>query len=213
MGPPLDEHREPVILGHRARPASAPRSALARARRTIDPDNLGLLEVLSNGRRRLRPAVHADVAVIASTMRPADVAEIKGLDGGTPSGALYRGFSTSLEPMTVELDGQPVAMYGAVAQAVPDAPFGVVWMLGAEGVAADARWFLVASRAALTDIARPFEMVGCLVDERYERSLRWLVNLGFYGPDGGVQLGYAGLRYRWLLWQQPTGNASSGGVE
>lgn len=153
---------------------------------------LGRRRVLLEMRPFARPSVASDPARLAPHIREADRLEVAAASGMTALEALEAGLRLSREPLTYELDGEPIAMLGVAPYAEDEPETGVIWLLGSDALTADRRWFLAESRRMLRRLAAPYALVGNAVDARYVAAGRWLLWLGFvpgkmldrYGVEG-----------------------------
>lgn len=143
----------------------------------------------------IRRSVASDTLVVGSSLRKADLLELRAVHGPwvEPVRVLLDGLHLSDWPATFEAGGMPVGMAGIVRtredwwRSAPHAQLlgldqpgtGIVWLLGTDGLTADWRWFLRASRALLEEHAVGYARLLNVVDARHEQALRWLGWLGF----------------------------------
>jgi len=146
-----------------------------------------------------RPAVPADIPVVAEQMRAADVAEVQAGSGSTPQEVLLYCFMMGSPCETwVAPDGEPVAMWGVVPDGVyPQA--GRVWLLGTERMVADGTVRMGLLRQAKREVERVSKLYDVLwnyVDARNQVHINWLKWMGFtfiaerpnYGAEGRLFL-------------------------
>jgi hypothetical protein len=119
----------------------------------------------------VRPSVEDDAALLAPSLRQADVEEIEAASGMSPLDALRKGYETSLQPLTAVWRGRPIAMFGCVRE-TPD--IGRIWMLGSDGVVKAKSRFIRESRPWFRHISLPFKGVTNIVDMRNSVHIRWL---------------------------------------
>lgn len=127
-----------------------------------------------------RPSIPEDVQFIADRIRPEDLQELD-LHDIKPVDALTMGFVDSLQPLTVIVNGSPVAMFGIVpvGDKNPSLANPSVWLLGTQDLFTIKVPFLRQSRAWLNHIQKPFPCCGNWVDSRNTMHCRWLRWLGF----------------------------------
>jgi hypothetical protein len=126
-------------------------------------------------------AMRDDVASIAERMRLGDVAELAASSGRTPIDALTRAQKLSTRTYTVLVDGSPEAMFGVASYGTD----GCAWLLGTEWLDSPA-----ARRPFAQHGQRYVELMHAVsprlynyVDARNERSIQWLLHLGFGVAD------------------------------
>lgn len=127
----------------------------------------------------VRDANHADVDIIASDMRDADVAEVKAYSGDTPEDALKKGLNQpgSITKAICLPNDVPVGMYGVVPTDEPRV--GVIWMLAANQLEQLHRQFLRESRGYIEDLCQGFDLVFNFTDARNTVHHRWIKWAGF----------------------------------
>lgn len=116
-----------------------------------------------------------DVDYMAPRLRLADADEIRAW-GGHPKEELEASFRQSEQPMTVELEGRPVLMFGC-NKSRPDK--GIVWMLATDRLRDIKWWLLRNSRRWLDRITVGCICSGNVVDRRNVVHIRWLKWLGY----------------------------------
>jgi hypothetical protein len=136
------------------------------------------------------PATHDHAAIVAATMRPADLAEVLASGGHDPLTALTRSISLSTHSWAGLVDGQAAALFG-VGPASLASGIGCPWFLGSTLLDAHPRPMLSMSRDWLDRIAQLYPHLENHVDARNRRAVRWLSWLGFslhpaapHGPHG-----------------------------
>ncbi len=144
-----------------------------------------------------RPSMPADIPIVASNMRDADVQELQASSEGKPKEALLRGLLTGKPCMTIcKADGTPVAMWG-VAPQMDDV--GVAWLLGTKELVEDRATrmrFLREVKAQVTKVMRTYRVLWNCVDARNTVHIRWIRWMGFtfiakhpnYGAEGRLFL-------------------------
>jgi hypothetical protein len=138
---------------------------------------------------RTRPWTESDIGVIASCMRPADVAECEAHGFVDPWDALQ--YSVRVSPgecWTATVNGEPAALFG-VADSV--APMGFPWLLGTPRTEAAASHFVRLAHQFLPRWLDRWPVLMNYVDARNLASVRWLERIGFtvhpaepHGPHG-----------------------------
>jgi hypothetical protein len=114
---------------------------------------------------------------VAANMRPADVAEVWALARHSPAEAVRRSLEMPGEAYAFLVDDEPLAVFGCAETAQPDV--GSPWLLGSVGVERYARQFLELGRQYVSRWASEYATLYNVVDARNERSIDWLVRLGF----------------------------------
>ena len=110
---------------------------------------------------------------LAANLRAADVAEIAAAIGLTPEEAIRMAVHYSSHGWVIlDADREPIAIFGAVPGATPGT--GIMWMLGTDGIARNARQIARNSRRYLDVLNRAYPYIWNYVDARNKASLRWL---------------------------------------
>lgn len=143
----------------------------------------------------VRPSRGDDVQAMAPRLRSEDLAEIVAASGQKAVDALGAGFVASRPCMTVEYNGRPAAMFGVVPGEVEYPKLGNVWLLGTDDIHLFSRQFLRQSRAWLVEIAKGYDLIGNVVDERNDEHVRWLRWLGFRFIKRHATFGHLGLPF------------------
>jgi hypothetical protein len=112
---------------------------------------------------------------VAANMRPADVAEVWALARHSPQEAVERSLEMPGEAYAFLVDGVPLAVFGCAEVLDVGSP----WLLGAVGVERYTRHFLLLGRQYVSRWASEYATLYNVVDARNERSIDWLVRLGF----------------------------------
>jgi hypothetical protein len=145
-------------------------------------------------RLELRPAVEADAAELAETMRAADAAEVLASGGYRPLEAALVSLAWTRrhggEAYAARIDGQVVALFG-VARPSLLSTRAFPWLLTGEGVNRHPIILWRESQAVVADWLERFGELEQQVDARYVQALRWARRLGFevaepapFGQDG-----------------------------
>jgi hypothetical protein len=125
----------------------------------------------------VRPSKLVDCESVADNIRPADRREVAAHLGLSPYDSLRGGVAISRPCYTVELSGEPIAIFG-VAPAL-DEKVGIVWLLGTPKIETISTQFLRHSRKWLAFVGRDYEVLTNFIDARNTVHLRWLKWLGF----------------------------------
>lgn len=137
----------------------------------------------------VREATPVDIKAIATTMRQADVAEIKASSGATPYLALRTAWLVSRDTtFTGVADGEPVCMFGIKAPGMLN-DVASPWMLASENLQFHSREFLRRSRDMVSMLRTTFPLMENYVDARNVAAIRWLHWVGFslyYAEPYGV---------------------------
>lgn len=147
-----------------------------------------------DSRTVVRDSRSEDIEAVGSDLRPGEVAECREATGTAPLEAVALSYAYSDMAYTVEVDGKPVAMFGACPY--QNADYGAqVWFLGANGIGAIRKTFL---RQTPRFIARMLEkypvLSNCAPEEKdYPGTMRWLKRFGaqfsenaYTNPNGAV---------------------------
>lgn len=131
----------------------------------------------SQGNFVVRRSIMADIETIAPNMREADVNEIWASHHGTPRMALHNGIMHSLIPMTIELDGEAVGMFGICPQALLGNQ-AVLWLLGTPKIEHIKVRFIKNSRKFIDMFLTFYPFLSNFVHVENKRSIAWLKWLG-----------------------------------
>lgn len=124
----------------------------------------------------VRTATYADVPILASDLRRADMAEIKASSGDTPEEAIKRGIMLGAKVACLP-NGIPAAVFGVTPAHDPN--LGFVWMVATNQFHKMHRQFLREGREHLNDLCRPYRLVMNFTDARNHVHHRWLQWMGF----------------------------------
>ena len=124
------------------------------------------------------PATRDHVLELASTMRPAAVAEAWALAHYSPEEALLNSMDMTLDPMVGLADGKVMYMCG-VAQPLLLSDWGMPWILTSHLVDENPRWFLRRSRVWIAEVRPRYSLLLTFVDARHTVAVHWLRWLGF----------------------------------
>lgn len=131
----------------------------------------------------VRKSVGADVFVLASRLRSADLQEIRALRGSTPiETVLQDGYRFSEPCLTGTLDNKPVVMFGVAPIFDRDQvlKIGSIWLLGTDAISEQIPTsFLRWSKKMLPVLTQPYDVVFNIVDKRNEVHVKWIKWLGF----------------------------------
>lgn len=119
-----------------------------------------------------RDSKESDIKHLSDNMRDDDVIELAAT-GDTPTHSLCYGFVHSTMIVTLELNGEPVAMFGYVPDSLLDSR-AIVWMLTTAGVEKIRKTFLKLSRRFIRLMLSHYAELYNYVDARYKRSIDWL---------------------------------------
>ena len=139
----------------------------------------------------IRPTEELDVDIIALSLRPADLAEIKATGTEDPHVALTNGMELSTPSCyTITADDLPIAMFGtAPVELIPE--FASIWLLGTDDIEDHPTAFLRLCKRTFPRLMTPYDMVFNLMDKRNELHVKFVKWLGFtfirerpFGPEG-----------------------------
>jgi hypothetical protein len=114
-----------------------------------------------------------DLEPIAANMAQADRDEIWASNHALPLDALKRGFDAG-PSFTVELKGEPIAMFGVTSMGKHDDQAGVAWLLGTDKIKTTQTAFLRLSRKVFKMLLSLCPVLYNFVDVRHKRSIEWL---------------------------------------
>jgi len=153
-----------------------------------------VVEIRFNDRVSVRRAVLDDIVEIALDAREADEREVYAWGRHSIQEALLTGFRNSDVCLTATLDGHAEVMFGVgctsvlTGQATP-------WMLGTNQIDRHHRMFWQCSVQWVNALRLRYPFLKNHVDDRHEKSKRWLTRLGFSIGEP-VILGYQRLPFR-----------------
>jgi hypothetical protein len=127
------------------------------------------------------PATWALGREVAANMRPGDIAEVWALARHSPQEAVELSLEIPGEAHCFIVNDVPLAVFGCAETEVLDV--GSPWLLGAVGVERYTRQFLTLGREYVARWASEYATLYNVVDARNERSIDWLVRLGFVFGD------------------------------
>jgi hypothetical protein len=134
------------------------------------------------------PATAEHGLAVAAAMRPADIAEVWAVAHHSPMQAVELSLAAPGEQLAFLISDMPLAVFGCSRLSLDG--IGSPWLLGAVGVERYSRQFLELGRTYVTRWATEYEGLINVVDQRNDRSIRWLGKLGFsfhepvlVGPD------------------------------
>jgi ribosomal protein S18 acetylase RimI-like enzyme len=142
------------------------------------------------------PALEADVAPIASAMRPIDRQEAEAF-GHSPEDALILGMKAG-EAWTVLVDGTPHAMFGVVVTSALDGE-GRPWMLGTDEVYRQGRAMLTLGKHRVQRLFDSTQRLSNLVSSANTRAIRLLERWGFVVEREETMIGDVPFR---IFWQE-----------
>ncbi len=128
----------------------------------------------------VRRAISADVLFLADKIRQADLDEIKASDNVGAVEALmtpfeYRGHRTWSVIGTDE--EYVIGMFGSVPTLDPD--YGIAWLLSSEELFKYKKEFIKQSPQWVDEMGKGYRYLYNYVDCRNEKSIKWLMYLGF----------------------------------
>lgn len=127
-------------------------------------------------------------AHIAANCRQADRDELWAAGMLYPAEALDLALRDCPDALTGFVNGEPVCMFGVTPASILGS-LGCPWMIGTDGIKANAKGFLKGSKQAIKTMKEPYSILANMVDARHTEAIRWLKWLGFtihdpmpYGP-------------------------------
>lgn len=131
------------------------------------------------GSDKVRRALWGDIAHIAKNMRQADRDEVWAAFRHSPGDALACSLRVSPLAWTIQLEGEPIAMFGVGCQCALD-DNGSPWLLGTDAIERVAIEFLRCSKHYIGLMLERFSVLENWADERNVRSIQWLKWCGFH---------------------------------
>lgn len=131
------------------------------------------------------------VEFIAENLREADRDELRASHGGDPEEVLKESWQASSRSwLILDRTGLPIGIFG-VAPAIA-AGVGIVWMLGTDGIEAEAFSVARQTRGFVEEMNALYPTLWNFIDARNEVSLEWLLRAGFRIIDVDLQHGVEG---------------------
>ena len=133
----------------------------------------------------VREATLTDVDTLKMTMKQADIDEIKASHGHTPEQALLLSLKESTIALTVEFEGECVAIFGVCSEGSLVTDQGVIWLLSSEKLFTHALRFVRHSREFVDLMLTYNSFLYNFIDSRNAKSIAWLKWLGatFYEAE------------------------------
>jgi hypothetical protein len=127
----------------------------------------------------VRDSTLADAYILSKNLRDIDIEELEAASNTSPLDALLGGFGgKGTKTKTIINHDEVIGMFG-----VGDCPhlenYGVIWLLGSDGIDKVKRQFLRECRAYVEDLQKPYEVVYNWVHPANWKSLKWLQFCGF----------------------------------
>jgi len=142
----------------------------------------------------IRESTLQDATDMAPNLRAADVAELQASLGDLmdTEEILQVSIEHSDDPRTVELEGEPIAIFGVVDSKEEIPKVGYVWLLGTNRIKDIRNQFLRRCKEQLSEQEKPYEVLTNFVDARNKVHIKWLRWMGFtiirevenYGAEG-----------------------------
>jgi hypothetical protein len=129
----------------------------------------------------LRPALPADVEVLARELRAGDRAELVASTGADdPRAAIAESLHISVAPLAATDEaGGLVALFGIAPLGTILTPLGAPWLLGTDRVSRHAGILIKLSREYVARWQEQFPLLANFVDARNKASIRYLERVGF----------------------------------
>ena len=127
----------------------------------------------------VRDAKLADAYELSHNLREIDIEELNAGSDTSPIDALLGGFGgKGTKTKTIINEDKVIGMFG-----VGDCPhyeeYGVIWLLGSDGIDKINKQFLKESRRYVNDLQEPYKVVYNWVHPANWKSLKWLQFCGF----------------------------------
>jgi len=127
----------------------------------------------------VRDSKLADAYELSHNLRKIDVEELNATSGTNALDALLGGFGgKGTQTKTIVNEDKVIGMFG-----VGDCPhfeeYGVIWLLGSDGIDKINKQFLKESRRYVNDLHKPYEVIYNWVHPANWKSLKWLQFCGF----------------------------------
>lgn len=124
------------------------------------------------------PADQLHIPYLVENLRAEDRAELV-TSGLEPMWAFSTSIELSHEAWTALDDGEPIAMWGLLAESIIGSPVGYPWLLTTYGVERHRLRFIRENRRWLASVLTRYPRLEVGVDAKYQRALTWLRHLGF----------------------------------
>lgn len=137
----------------------------------------------------IREATIEDVNSIAPLIRAEDVSEVFALTGKSMEEVLPKSFESSLSSYVAEDEEGLVCIFG-LSEMDDDPNVGIPWLLGTDKLFSNKKALIKTSRMFRDEFLSKYRVLTNVIDERNERSIRWLHHLGFEFPVVLDNFGY-----------------------
>ena len=146
----------------------------------------------------IREAEVGDGVALAPRLREADKQEMLASTGEVGSGSLERGIRDCDECWCLEVEDEPIGLYGY--RDIGDGS-AFIWLMGSDGIE-DVRWqFLRASKNTIKHLGKTYDSLWSLSDARNTKHQEWYEWLGFKVLNT-VQAGPEGMTFNLIEWRQ-----------
>lgn len=130
-----------------------------------------------SGVLKLRHAGVHDICVLKDKLRKEEVESLWSGFRASPEIALVKSYGASEVALTIELDGVPVAMMGAIRDP-KDPSIGNIWLMGSDETDRVGLSFVRVTKFCITELLKEFRSLYNYVDVRCVRVFPWLRILG-----------------------------------
>lgn len=125
----------------------------------------------------VRTSDFTDVEYLAPRLRESDVKEVWASNHHTPFMALYHSYDKSILCLTIEYDGEAVAMFGLNGENVLS-NIGTVWLLGSDELFKHRIRFIRHSKRFLNIMLNMYPTIFNYVHAENKESIDWLIHCG-----------------------------------
>lgn len=149
-------------------------------------------------RATFRHSEVGDGLALAPRLRTADKKEMIAATGESSPSSLEKGIRDCDECWTMEIDDEPIAMYGYKDSGDGSA---YIWLMGSDRIN-DVKWqFLRISKNAVRSIASKYDSLWSLSDVRNTKHREWYEWIGFHVIKE-VPAGPYGLPFNLIEWKE-----------
>ena len=125
----------------------------------------------------VRPSTMDDVEYLSTRLKEEDVREVWTSHKHTAEQSLKLSFDNSQECLTIEENGEAIAMFGINAETVLGDK-AIIWFLSSEKIKFMKTKFLRRSKDYVNMFLKQYSLLYNLIDDRNVASIKWLKSIG-----------------------------------